>query len=271
MWANPAWSGRYVSAEAPSPLAAYAAAFPAVEGNTTFYATPKRSLTERWAADTPNSFRFVCKLPQEVTHRRRLMDAAEPLAEYFAAIEPLGERAELLTVQLPPSFGPDELGRLDRFLGELPGDHRYAVEVRHPGFFDGSANEAALVGVLRTRAAEQVMLDTRMLHSRPAASPAEQHEQATKPPVPVRFEALTDHPIVRVVGTDDEAETIAAWQDWLPVVAAWLEEGRSPTVFLHTPENLDTPAFARRFHDDVAARCPGVAALADPIAPTLFR
>ena len=270
MWANPSWLGRYIDADASSPLAAYSSIFPAVEGNTTFYATPKRSLTERWAADTPDSFRFVCKLPQEVTHKRRLIDCAEPLNEFFDALEPLGERAELLTVQLPPSFSPSGLRVLASFLEGLPADHRYAIEVRHPAFFDGGANEAALAEVLVQFGAEQVILDTRMLHSRPARSPAEQQEQTTKPPIPVRFRALGDYPIVRIIGTDDEQETIAAWQDWLPVVAAWLVDGRSPTVFLHTPDNVDTPSFARHFHDQLGERRPDLVSLPALAAQTLF-
>ncbi|HQV56666.1 MAG TPA: DUF72 domain-containing protein [Ilumatobacteraceae bacterium] len=270
MWANPSWLGRYLDANAPSPLAAYAAVFPAVEGNTTFYATPKRAVTERWAAHTSATFRFVCKLPQEVTHRRRLMDCADPLAAFFDALEPLGERAELLTVQLPPTFDPSGIELLAVFLRGLPGDHRYAVEVRHPGFFDGAANEAALAAVLTASGVEQVTLDTRMLHSRRANSPAEQQEQDTKPPLPVRFRAIGDHPIMRIIGTDDADETIAAWQDWLPIVAAWLAEGRSPTVFLHTPDNVNTPGFARRFHDDLVRRCPTIAPLPEMSTQTLF-
>jgi hypothetical protein len=48
------------------------------------------------------------------------------------------------------------------------------------------------------------------------------------------------------------------------VVAGWLREGRSPTVFLHTPDNNDAPALARRFHDDVRALVPGLDALPEP-------
>lgn len=49
------------------------------------------------------------------------------------------------------------------------------------------------------------------------------------------------------------------------VVADWLREGRSPTVVVHTPDNDDAPALARRFHDDVRARMPDLDALPEPI------
>jgi hypothetical protein len=57
------------------------------------------------------------------------------------------------------------------------------------------------------------------------------------------------------------------------VVAGWLREGRSPTVFIHTPDNVDAPELARRFHDEVRALVPEVKPLQEPVPagpPTLF-
>jgi hypothetical protein len=57
------------------------------------------------------------------------------------------------------------------------------------------------------------------------------------------------------------------------VAAGWLREARSPTVFIHTPDNADAPALARRFHAEVRARLPELEPLPDPepVAPlTLF-
>nr|WP_240670624.1 DUF72 domain-containing protein [Actinoplanes solisilvae] len=88
--------------------------------------------------------------------------------------------------------------------------------------------------------------------------------------LPVRPVALTDHPIVRYLGRDDPVRTVAGWQRWLPVVAGWLREGRSPTVFIHTPDNSDAPALARRFHAEVAALVPGLEPLPSPAPLTLF-
>jgi hypothetical protein len=43
-----------------------------------------------------------------------------------------------------------------------------------------------------------------------------------------------------------------------------LREGRSPTVFIHTPDNVDALVLARRFHGEVRARVPQLEALPDP-------
>jgi uncharacterized protein YecE (DUF72 family) len=102
---------------------------------------------------------------------------------------------------------------------------------------------------------------------------AEREAWRNKPRVPCRSRALTAHPVVRYLGRDDTARTVAGWQPWLDTVAGWLREGRSPTVFIHTPDNVDALQLARRFHDDVRARVPEVEPFPEPVPagpPTLF-
>jgi uncharacterized protein YecE (DUF72 family) len=114
-------------------------------------------------------------------------------------------------------------------------------------------------------------------HHRLLSSVADQRGRARrldrKPRLPLRSVALTDRPIVRYLGRDDSARTVRGWQRWTDVVAGWLREGRSPTVFIHTPDNADAPVLARRFHDEVRALLPQLDALPQPtpVAPlTLF-
>ena len=104
-------------------------------------------------------------------------------------------------------------------------------------------------------------------------SDAEREAQTNKPRLPRRPRALTGYPVVRYIGRDDAARTVAGWQPWLDAVAGWLLEGRSPTVFIHTPDNAAALELARKFHDDVRARVPEVEALPEPVPsgpPTLF-
>ena len=65
--------------------------------------------------------------------------------------------------------------------------------------------------------------------------------------------------MVRFVGTDDPGQTRAGWQPWLPVLTGWLDGGRSPTVFVHTPDNVAAPPLARRLYDDVRNEVPALA------------
>ncbi|MEW2354993.1 DUF72 domain-containing protein [Spirillospora sp. NPDC029432] len=254
-------------------LRAYATWCNAVEGNTTFYATPSRSTVETWAAQLPGDFRFLAKLPKPVTHGHRLAGGGEELRAFLDAIEPLGKRAGVLWVQLPGSFGPADVGTLAAFLRRLPDSYRYAVEVRHRAFFEDEREARALERVLDAAAAEWVPFDTVTLFQSPPTTDAEREAWTKKPRLPRRSRALTGHPIVRYLGRDDTARTVEGWSFWTATVAGWLREGRSPTVFVHTPDNAEALDLARRFHAEVGAELPALAPLPEPAPaepPTLF-
>ncbi len=275
MWAYAPWQGRYLP-QSLSPrdrLRAYATWCNAVEGNTTFYATPTRAVVKSWTGQTTPDFRFILKLPRPITHERRLTGVDGPLRAFLAAVEPLGSRAHALWIQLPPSFGPTDLGALTGLLRRLPREYRCCVEVRHRAFFEDSRAGQRLETALGFVGAEWVTFDTSVLFQSPPVSDAEREAWANKPRLPRRSRALTAYPVVRYIGRDDTARTVAGWQHWLEAVAGWLGEGRSPTVFIHTPDNVGALELARRFHDDVRTRVPEVEPLPEPIpagAPTLF-
>ncbi|QNE19825.1 DUF72 domain-containing protein [Kribbella qitaiheensis] len=275
MWTHAPWQGRLIPHPLPPSerLRAYASWCNAVEGNTTFYATPALATVESWAAQTAEDFRFVLKLPKTVTHERRLRGADAELQSFFTAMEPLGPRNHAFWIQLPGSFGPADLGTLATFLYRLPRSYRYAVEVRHPSFFDDERSARQLEQVLGRVGAEWVLFDTVTLFGTPATSYAEREAWMKKPRVLRRSRALTDRPIVRYIGRDDPALTMAGWAYLVRAVVDWLAEGRSPTVFLHTPDNVDALKLARRFYDEVRTLVPGLAPLPEPLpaAPeTLF-
>ncbi|MCX4095942.1 DUF72 domain-containing protein [Nocardia sp. alder85J] len=264
-WTHAAWHDRQ-----PNPrerLRGYANWCNAVEGNTTFYAIPARATVESWARQTGPDFRFLPKLPRAVTHEQRLRGGDSELRAFLDAVEPLGSRLHALWVQLPASFGPTELGALWGLLRQLPQQYRTAVEVRHPAFFEDPRAEEQLEQLLGRAGAEWLPFDTTTLFAARPTSPGEREAWSKKPRVPRRARALTDHPVVRYCGRDDHNATVAGWRPWVETVTGWLREGRSPTIFIHTPDNAESLSLARRFHAEVAAGLPGLDALPEP-APT---
>lgn len=135
-WSYDDWRGAFYPPQLPPAqwLAWYARYFPAVEIDSTFYATPGAQTVARWLAATPETFRFTCKMPREITHVRKLRDCAEPLSLFLAGMEPLRASGRLgpVLIQLPPYFEPrlDEVA-LKEFLFGLPRDWSFAVEFRH--------------------------------------------------------------------------------------------------------------------------------------------
>ncbi len=275
MWSHAPWQGRFLPASlAPRDrLRAYATWCNAVEGNTTFYATPARDTVSSWAGQTDPDFRFILKLPRPITHEHRLADVDDLIGAFLSAIEPLGQRAHTIWIQLPPSFSPAGLGALAGFLSRLPRTYRYCVEVRHRAFFEDPRAARQLERVLGYVSAEWATFDTTVLFGSPPQSDAERDAWTKKPRLPRRARALTRYPVVRYLGRDDPDLTAAGWRHWLDVMADWLREGRSPTMFIHTPDNADALELARRFHGAMRARLPAVEPLPEPIPsgpPTLF-
>ncbi len=264
-WNEPAWRGSLYPAHAPGAefLSHYARVFNAVEGNTTFYASPSVETVARWAARMPAALRFCAKLPREVSHNgdlRANLDAAETFRRLLA---PLGPRVAPYWLQLPASFTPARLAELHSFLepwqaGEL------AVEVRHPAFFDKGEDERRLNRLLHARGIERICLDSRALFSCDSRAPAVLHAQAKKPRLPLRPTAFSQSPQVRFIGHPEVSANDPFMAPWLDKVASWIEEGRAPYVFLHTSDNRLAPQLAQRFHQQLMQRLPGLVALPEP-------
>ncbi|WP_122780476.1 DUF72 domain-containing protein, partial [Pseudomonas viridiflava] len=92
------------------------------------------------------------------------------------------------------------------------------------------------------------------------------HAQSKKPRVPPRPAALTQCPQVRFIGHPELEANDPFLMPWVEKIARWIEEGRTPYMFLHTSDNRLAAQLAFRFHDQLMARLPGLAPL-----PTLHR
>ena len=131
------WKGNFYPEKmaAKDMLRYYAERFPTVEINNTFYRMPTEALLNGWAAQVPETFTFVIKASQRITHIKRLKDCGELLAYLFRVTATLGGRLGPLLFQLPPNFKKD-VPRLQDFLAAMPERRRVAVEFRHASWFD---------------------------------------------------------------------------------------------------------------------------------------
>jgi uncharacterized protein YecE (DUF72 family) len=267
MWAYKPWQGLHFPDHLArrDQLPVYASWCNAAEGNTTYYGLPAPRTAASWARETPESFRFLFKLPKVITHEHHLRDVDDDHGAFLQRLQPLGPRAEQLSIQLPPSFGPSELDALAAFITRLPSSHLYAVELRHLAFYDDANLERRVERLLGDHGVEWISLDTTTLYGAAPPSRSERGARRQKPQLPRRLRAVTDHPVVRFVGCDDAAATRAGWQPWLPVLAGWLDEGRVPMVFVHTADNVATPPLARQLYDDVRALVPALEPLPTPV------
>jgi uncharacterized protein YecE (DUF72 family) len=135
-WNEDAWLGPfYPEGTRPADyLSVYARGFPTVEVDSTFYAVPASKTVRGWAQRTPDDFVFSLKMPQEITHERRLRDVEDAALEFFDRVRELGHKLGPVLIQLAPDFSPTELPAIAHFLPRLPHDMRFAIEFRHRGW-----------------------------------------------------------------------------------------------------------------------------------------
>lgn len=265
-WSENAWR-EYLYPENARPaefLGLYSQVFNAVEGNTTFYARPAASTVQRWAETMPEHFRFTAKFPGDISHGGDLRDQLTAAETFLQLLGPLGARVSPLWLQLPASFAPQRLAELAGFIDGL--ERPLAVEVRHREFFAKGDAERMLNRLLLDRGVERICLDPRALFSCTSSDPAVLHAQAKKPKVPPRPAAFSQFPQVRFIGHPELEANDPFLLPWVEKIAGWIEEGRTPYIFLHTADNLLAAKLAQRFHARLMLRLPGLPAL-----PELYR
>jgi len=265
VWACADWKGSLYTADAPRSawIGQYSSVFQTVEGNSTFYALPSLETANRWAADAKPGFRFALKFPRTISHDLRLIDAANETRAFLAILEVLRavDRLGPSFLQLPPNFDFREFPSLIRYLESLPSGFPYAVEVRHRSWFDGGDRERQLDDLLRSKAIDRVLFDSRALYSAPPSDAAEQVSQTRKPKSPLRFTVTATHPFARIIGRNHVSDAQPWLDEWAEVVARWINEGLHPFVFTHTPDDRFAPEMALAFHETLRGRIPQIPSL----------
>lgn len=119
-----------------SHLELYASRFRCAEINSSFHRSHRRATWERWAATTPEDFRFAVKAPKAVTHTAKLVDAGPALLQFFHEVRGLGGKLGPVLIQLPPKLAFDE-GIAHEFFTTLRELHPGSVvlEPRHATWF----------------------------------------------------------------------------------------------------------------------------------------
>ncbi len=141
-WSYDDWKGIFYTASARSMLQEYVKIFSTAEINASFYRVPDQGTVHGWARYTPPGFEFAAKVPQTVTHDRKLVGAEKDLKEFLAVMQPLKDAGKLgpLLIQLPPSLR-FEKARVKEFLSILPKGYKFALEPREGSWLAKEAVE----------------------------------------------------------------------------------------------------------------------------------
>ena len=257
VWSCPHWRGTVYGVKAPKDkwLSQYSHTFNTVEGNSTFYGIPKPETFQRWAEQAADEFRFALKFPRVISHEKQMQDVELETEQFLCGLEILHDHGKLgpTFLQLAPGFDPGRIDVLADYLSSLPIHFPYAVEVRNKGWFDPQA-ENELNHLLAEHHVDRVIFDSRPLFSAPPSDETEHESQRRKSNLPVRMAVTGRYPLLRFIGRNDIPLTKPWIKEWVPTVANWIENGLTPFIFTHTPDDRWAPEFARLFQNSLAQR-----------------
>jgi len=190
-WSASSWVGSFYP-EGTKPadfLRHYARVFDTVEADVTYYRIPSRRMVQGWRDKTPSEFKLCAKFPRSIVHAGEgpRPDATKLLVPEFVArdtqafVEVMGElgpKCGPLLIQFPyfnrQAFAEPGLflERLDAFLGTLPRDQRFAVEVRNKAWIGSD-----LLDLLRGHGVALTLVD--LLYMPHPADLAKEHSLVT--------------------------------------------------------------------------------------------
>lgn len=250
VWAYKDWLGDFypTGSRATNFLHLYGERMTCVEGNTTFYSVPTPETVQRWADNTPETFRFCPKLPRTVTHGGALMPQLSAALDFLSLMQGLGPRLGPIFAQLPPRYSPASFADFETFVASWPHQKNpLAVEVRHLDWF--KSPQADRLDALLTRfGVGRVLLDTRPIFtwSNPANDPQLRSERK-KPRVPLRPTATANVVLVRYISHPELDKNRDFLAGWVERVGEWLTQGLTVYFFVHCPDETQSPAIARYF------------------------
>jgi uncharacterized protein YecE (DUF72 family) len=229
-WSYPEWKDSFYAGVPPRRwLAHVAAQFPAVEVNIGYYRWLRRPAIAGWMAATPPIFRFAAKGPRTITHRRRLVDVADILAQQRDIYAAFDGRLAAVLWQMPANFRKDgdRARRLSDFAALLERrwpEVRHVVELRDRSWFDDDTAR-------------------RLADHRIAAC------QSDAAAWPMWRAVTTDLVYVRLHGhtrTYISGYSRASLESWARRVCGWRDEGRDVHVYFDNTAEGRAPRDAHR-------------------------
>lgn len=255
IWGYRPWVGDFLPAgtSAGDMVRAYAERLTTVEVNSTFYALPEAATIRRWVSDTPNYFRFCPKVAQAISHSGNLGATMPQTNMFIERMRGFEGRLGPIFLQLPPSYGPAQLGDLATWLDRWPPDLALAVEVRHRGWF-ATQPAAALGALLRERAVGRVLVDVRPINTGDTTDNVILEARRKKPNVPLQLDRASSFALVRFMGHPDLRIDHPLLEDWATEVTTWLAEGTTVFMMMHCPVEERSPQLCTMFAKHLVAR-----------------
>ncbi len=219
-WASKEWLGHIypTGTKQADYLKFYAKAFNTIELNSTHYRIPTPEQVIKWREQTGPEFRFCPKIPQVISHYRKLVNVEEELHAFLEAISHFEDKLGCSFVQLHESFSPALFSNLEDFFSNWSAEFPLAVEFRHPDWFDNQQLIPEILDLLESNGISTVITDV-------AGRRDVSHTSLS-----------TATAMIRLVGNELHESDFDRSEAWLKRIKVWQENGLKNLYFFpHQP------------------------------------
>lgn len=209
-------------------LTYYSRQFNSIELNATFYNSPDKNQVITWKEKTPADFKFFPKIPQSVSHYRRLNDVKNLTEDFADSVSMFEEKLGMVFLQMIDNFKPKFIDRVESFAAEFPKGVPLAIEVRNEEWFNGEVFDS-YYDILKKNNITNIIVDAAarrdMLHMR----------------------LSNDAAFIRYVGANHKSD-YSRLEDWVERIKIWRSQGLQKLYFfIHQNIEKESPLLAEHF------------------------
>ncbi|MDQ0476921.1 DUF72 domain-containing protein [Chryseobacterium sp. MDT2-18] len=210
-------------------LTYYSTQFNSIELNATFYGMPSPEQVLIWKEKTPPGFKFFPKIPNTVSHYRRLLNITDVVTQFATSVLNFDEKLGMVFLQLHDNFKPKDYERLEKFVQDWPKEVPLAVELRNSEWFADEEIFNKTMDLFEKYAVTNIIVDTAgrrdMLHMR----------------------LTTPTAFIRYVGANADSD-YTRLDDWIDRIKVWEKEGlENLNFFVHQNIEKASPLLSAHF------------------------
>lgn len=219
----------------------YSTQFNSIELNASFYRMFPEEQFAKWESKAVEDFKFFPKVPQIISHRKRLNDTEVLTDDFVTNMLPLKDKLGMSFLQLRDDFGPKNIERVEAFFKHWPEEILLSAEFRHPDWYKDENAAEELNKIMKKYKVTHIITDSAgrrdLLHMR----------------------LTTESAFIRYNGANHKSD-YTRLDDWLDRIEEWYEMGlKNLYFFVHQNVEEASPLlsayfiekFNKRFNTDI--------------------
>ncbi|QOW10512.1 DUF72 domain-containing protein [Kaistella flava (ex Peng et al. 2021)] len=214
-------------------LTYYSTQFNSIELNATFYSMPSPDQILTWKDKTPADFKFFPKIPNTVSHYRRLLNITDVVTQFATSVLNFDDKLGMVFLQLHDNFKPKDYERLEKFIQDWPKEVPLAIELRNSEWFADEEIFNKTMDLFEKHHITNIIVDTAgrrdMLHMR----------------------LTTPTAFIRYVGANADSD-YTRLDEWVERLKVWKKEGlKNLYFFVHQNIEKASPLLSAHFIEEI--------------------